>query len=60
MQIITRGTVVARTDGVGSRSPMRVRAVRHGPVPYAEMEPLDGGDRVAVLLTDLERDFQIR
>ncbi|WP_067903892.1 hypothetical protein [Nocardia vaccinii] len=60
MQIISRGTVVARTDGVGSRSPMRVRAVRRAPVPYAEVEPVEGGDRVAVLLTELERDFQIR
>ena len=56
---LTRGSVVARTDGKGDRSLMRVRVVRYGPIPYAEIEPLDGGDRRAVLLTDLERDYQL-
>ncbi|WP_216893881.1 hypothetical protein [Nocardia alni] len=56
---LTRGSVVARTDGKGDRSPMLVRAVRYGPIPYAEVEPVDGGDRRAVLLTEIERDFQV-
>ena len=59
MQKITRGTVVARIEGEGSRSAMRVRAIRRAPVAYAEVEPVDGGNRVAVLLTELERDFRV-
>jgi hypothetical protein len=28
-------------------------------VPYAEVEPISGGQRAAVLLTSLERDFRL-
>ncbi|MET8425489.1 hypothetical protein [Nocardia sp. NPDC004860] len=37
----------------------QVTAVRHNPIPYAEVRPVGGGRVCAVSLTDLQRDFRI-
>ncbi|MFE7797635.1 hypothetical protein [Nocardia sp. NPDC057440] len=56
--VIAIGVHLVRTDGTGQRKIMQVKVVRHSPVPYAEIEPIGGGRRVAVLLTELARDFR--
>ncbi|PXX71214.1 hypothetical protein DFR70_101636 [Nocardia tenerifensis] len=38
---------------------LRVKAVRHSPVPYAEVEPAGGGRRSTVLLAEVEREFRV-
>ncbi|GAA5108707.1 hypothetical protein [Nocardia iowensis] len=55
---IARGSRLVRRDDGGNRQVVQIKAVRYSPVPYAEVEPTGGGQRSAVLLTELERDFQ--
>ncbi|WP_146250990.1 hypothetical protein [Nocardia tenerifensis] len=55
---VTRGALLVRLDDKDPAM-LRVKAVRHSPVPYAEVEPAGGGRRSTVLLAEVEREFRV-
>ncbi|MFD6157027.1 hypothetical protein ACFWF7_04760 [Nocardia sp. NPDC060256] len=55
---VTRGALLIRLDDNDSAM-LRVKAVRYAPVPYAEVEPIGGGQRSTVLLAEVEREFRV-
>lgn len=57
----SRGQVLARVDGDGAGDLVRITALRHGPIEYAEVESASGtGTRKAVPIVVLERDYVTR
>lgn len=56
---IVKGARLIPVHDTALNIPIQVEAVRHNPIAYAEVQPLAGGRRRVVSLTDLERDFRI-
>ncbi|MGW4244192.1 hypothetical protein [Nocardia sp. NPDC004722] len=56
---IERGTRLVPIRHNAVTASILVKAVRHHPIPYAEIQPFSGGRRQAVSLNALERDFLI-
>ncbi|GAA5064588.1 hypothetical protein [Nocardia callitridis] len=55
--VITPGARMVRRDN--AENAIRVTAIRRNPIPYAEIEPFQGGHRRVLLLQELERDFRV-
>ncbi|GAB2532115.1 hypothetical protein GCM10027167_41260 [Nocardia heshunensis] len=56
---IERGTRLVPIHDNTVTASILVKAVRHQPISYAEIQPFGGGRRRVVSLNDLERDFLI-